>query len=305
MKRFTHLLGRTALIAVLVLCLTPVDAFARHGGGGGWGGGWGGFGGWGGGGTTTGGGGTTTTGGTSTTPLTSAAADDLYLLSTSVSPNVVVLLDTSGSMSHLEWHPAFDPEAATYGCSAFSSQSRWYAWQFDSVETECGKTRKIYKPTGSNTWYDGRYLNWYFSSAADPYINEIDTTVAPSSTCLQGLGIPSGIDQQYRRTRFQAAQQVALDLVCFAEPKGIRIGFARFRRFGEPHGGYVGVDVIKADPSSGAALKTWLTSQSPSGWTPLAESLFQLYTFFMSRSTANIPEGKDGLTKFPRYEYRV
>ena len=49
MKRFTHLLGRTALIAVLVLCLTPVDAFARHGGGGGWGGG--GWGGWGGGGT--------------------------------------------------------------------------------------------------------------------------------------------------------------------------------------------------------------------------------------------------------------
>ncbi|MFB0978278.1 MAG: hypothetical protein QMC73_11485, partial [Myxococcota bacterium] len=257
MKRFTHLLGRTSLIAVLVLCVTPVDAFARHRGGCNW------------------------HGGRNCAaapppeaapppaeappPLTSAAADDLYLLSTSVSPNVVVLLDTSGSMSHLEWHPAFDPEAESYGCSYFSSQSRWYAWQFDSFETECGRTRKIYKPTGSDTWYDGRYLNWYFSSAADPYINEIDTTVAPSSTCLQGLGIPSGIDQQYRRTRFQAAQQVALDLVCFAEPKGIRIGFARFRRSGEPHGGYVGVDVIRADPASGAALKTWLTLQSPGG----------------------------------------
>ncbi len=37
MKRFTHLLCLTALFAVLILLLTPVVAFVRHWGGGGWG----------------------------------------------------------------------------------------------------------------------------------------------------------------------------------------------------------------------------------------------------------------------------
>jgi type IV pilus assembly protein PilY1 len=38
---------------------------------------------------------------------------------------------------------------------------------------------------------------------------------------------------------------------------------------------------------------------------PLAEAVFQLYTYYMSRDTAQLPLGKDGVTKFPRYEYNT
>ena len=42
---------------------------------------------------------------------TDASGDDIFLLTTSVSPLVVLLLDNSVSMLHVEWHPAYDPEA--------------------------------------------------------------------------------------------------------------------------------------------------------------------------------------------------
>ena len=37
---------------------------------------------------------------------TDASGDDIFLLTTSVSPLVVLLLDNSESMQHVEWHPA-------------------------------------------------------------------------------------------------------------------------------------------------------------------------------------------------------
>ncbi len=44
-----------------------------------------------------------------------ASGDDIFLIQASVSPNVVLFLDNSQSMNAIEWHPAFDPEAAPYG----------------------------------------------------------------------------------------------------------------------------------------------------------------------------------------------
>ena len=39
-------------------------------------------------------------------------------------------------------------------------------------------------------------------------------------------------------------------------------------------------------------------------WTPLGETLFKLYTYFMSRNSADRPVGVDGASVFPRYRYR-
>src|SRR5262249_53300201 len=37
--------------------------------------------------------------------------------------------------------------------------------------------------------------------------------------------------------------------------------------------------------------------------TPLSESLFQIYTYFMPRVATNMPYGRDGVTRFPVYNY--
>ena len=38
------------------------------------------------------------------------SGDDIFLLQSAVAPNVVLFMDNSDSMNHIEWHPAFDPE---------------------------------------------------------------------------------------------------------------------------------------------------------------------------------------------------
>ncbi|MCP3977221.1 MAG: hypothetical protein GY720_22255, partial [bacterium] len=38
-----------------------------------------------------------------------ALADDQALFTTAVPPNVVLMVDNSGSMHHVVWHPNFDP----------------------------------------------------------------------------------------------------------------------------------------------------------------------------------------------------
>ena len=43
------------------------------------------------------------------TPAGSAVDDDLFLFTTSVPPNVAIMLDNSRSMNHLVWHEKFDP----------------------------------------------------------------------------------------------------------------------------------------------------------------------------------------------------
>ena len=42
-------------------------------------------------------------------PGAAGRADDTDLFSTNVAPNVMLIADNSGSMEHIVWHPAFDP----------------------------------------------------------------------------------------------------------------------------------------------------------------------------------------------------
>mgnify|MGYP003449992872 FL=1 len=39
------------------------------------------------------------------------AEDDTALFSVNVPPNVLLVVDNSGSMNNMVWHPDFDPEA--------------------------------------------------------------------------------------------------------------------------------------------------------------------------------------------------
>ena len=105
-----------------------------------------------------------------------AQLDDSALFSTQTPPNVLMVVDNSGSMNHIVWHPAYDP-AATPTCSNWTNTSQYF-YSSNSTITRCGNTRTIYEDPAisGSTRYWGRYLNWYFSDAADPYVSEIAST---------------------------------------------------------------------------------------------------------------------------------
>jgi type IV pilus assembly protein PilY1 len=239
-------------------------------------------------------------------PPADAGGDDIFLMGTSVAPNVILLMDNSKAMDHIEWHPAFDPDAASYGCSDFDNGTVYDTSTLGNVENHCGNTRKIWDPVTPTLW-DGRYLNWYFSDAADPYYNEIQNAVANIEGCTQA-GSAKFFAEKYRRTRLEASKQVLLDLLCVAESKNVRFGLAEFRDAEDvngvdPNGGYILEDLGRSNPNHAAELEAAIKNSVVASETPLAETLFQIYTFWMSRDNADIPNGRDGTTQFPRYQY--
>ncbi len=263
-------------------------------------------------------------------PPIDASGDDVFLLTTTTSPNVVLLMDNSRSMNHIEWHPAFDNGAASYGCSDFVNATE-YVYNGDTSETHCGNTRTIFGPESGTLW-SGRYLNWYFSDAADPHITDIETAEANVEGCTQAGGAKF-FAEKYRRTRFEATKQVLLDLLCVAEPKNVRFALAYYREPAnlptliplslgndDPNGACIVEDLGRSNPNHAAQLEAAIKNSTLNSTTveatPLSESLFQIYTFWMSRDTdgdakglidagspAVMPTGADGVTQFPAYLY--
>jgi type IV pilus assembly protein PilY1 len=244
-------------------------------------------------------------------PAADAGGDDLFLMTTSVAPNVVLLMDNSKSMNQIEWYPEFDPNAASYGCSAFDNNQVYEipSGTYNNV-VFCGNSRTIWAPADPTLW-DGRYLNWYFSDEADPYENEIRTAEANVEGCTQAGG-SKFYAEKYRRTRLEASKQVLLDLLCVAEPKNVRFALAWYRdtedaASEDPNGGYLKEDLGRSNPSHAAELEAAMKNTDVNSTsveaTPLSESLFQIYTYWMSRDTADIPKGADGTTRFPVYAY--
>ena len=266
-------------------------------------------------------------------PPLDAYGDDLFLLSTSLAPNVILIMDNSESMNQIEWHPAFDQEAVPV-CAHWDNDTDYTFQDLQAefgiggsptsmsvtvADVNCGRTRTLWDPSKNDaksveTLWNGRYLNWYFSAEADPYVTEIETTTSSGPGC-KGLEHPD----VYRRTRFQASKQVMLDVLCVAESKNVRFGLATFRgpedaAGKDPNGGYIVADLGRANPNHAAELEAGIKNAisndiTPDGNddTPLAETLFQIYTYWMSRNLADLPSrdqnGDTVASTFPRYQY--
>ncbi len=246
-----------------------------------------------------------------------AQLDDSALFSTQVPPNVIMLVDNSGSMHHIVWHPAYDP-SVTPTCTNWTNTSQYF-YTTNTTLTRCGNTRTIYvdpavSPGSSTRWW-GQYLNWYFSDAADAYASEIAAlTNGIPSTCLGGSSF-----SLYRRSRVTAAQQILRDVICNVNQSGaVRFGIAKFRRGSDPEGGYVRVPAndyldVNGDPnvytlngvsqSHGDHLDDAIDELTGEAWTPLSETLLHIYMYFMDRNSADRPYGQDGTTRFPEYEF--
>jgi len=251
-------------------------------------------------------------------------ADDTALFSVNVPPNVMVVIDNSGSMNNMVWHPDFNP-AVTYSCTGFTADEAFST--ASKSFTKCSKTRTIYSDTkvtaaGNTTRWDKDYLNWIWSLPnGDPRLTEINATGNGTySTCLQAQGYTTF--SKYRRARVTAAKDVLHEVICnINQASAVRFGLAEFRLPGgsnDPNGGYVRVPVNDYNtPSytlplaSGTLTGTHqqqldaaINVLEGESWTPLGETLFQIYTYFMSRNAADRPKGVNGTT-FPGYVYRT
>jgi type IV pilus assembly protein PilY1 len=229
--------------------------------------------------------------------------DDVVLFSTSVTPNVLVVIDNSGSMNHIVWHEDFDPTAVP-SCNNWDNDLVYSFGNDQKDVTACTRTRDIFtdKDMNEDTRYTGRYLNWLFSPEADAAYLEIDQDANgfPSS-CVGGNAFA-----KYKRARITTAKQVLKDVACESNlVVDIRFGLATFRmhRNGDPNGGYVRVPVNEYNSNQAADFVSSIQSLDAKSHTPLAEAIFQAYTYFMSRVESERPFGKDGVTRFPEYSY--
>jgi hypothetical protein len=262
-------------------------------------------------------------------PEDDTGGDDLFLLRAAVAPNVVLFMDNSDSMNQIEWHPAFDPEKvpdASY-CT-LSADITEFAGVLDPdhtyVDTQDRNNVNCDSPARGNrtvyfvqhpkdTLWSGRYLMWYLGldetdSDDAAILNEIDNAVADVEGCTQSGGAAAFADK-YRRTRFEATKQVLLDLLCVAEPKNVRFGSAAFREADDaagvdPNGGFISEDLGRSNPNHAAQLESSIANENPrdTDGTPLSETLFQIYTYWMPRDAAYMPVGVNG-NPFPFYEY--
>ncbi len=228
--------------------------------------------------------------------------DDLFLFTSSIAPNVLIQLDNSGSMKHIVWHPAFDPDGS-YDCSYYNPSTTYYI-NSSYLRERCGREIMLYHdPASTWTWYSGKYLNWLFSSQ-NTVQSEIDDTSNGVKLCA---GATPTTYAKYQISRLSSAKRVVLDTMCeVLATKNIRFGLSVFRDTydGDPNGGYIEVGIDDNTPAHEAELEDSVLNTVAETWTPLAETLFQSYTYFMSRDDSDLPPGANSKT-FPEYSYKT
>lgn len=255
-------------------------------------------------------------------PVIAGSDDTDLFIGGAVSPNVLFILDNSASMRHVVWHPDFDKSGSIPSCGISGTfwTPDWRSITSDTVFTansSCGSrsfTAFVDPDLSGDTWWDVDYLNWILSlDPAVPADAQILADIASTnngarSSCLA----PNQTYAKYRRSRVTATKEIIRTVICEVNQQGsVRFGIAEFRVrpisiFGsnDPNGGFVSVPIDDWSASQDAALDAAITALDGETWTPLAETLFQIYTYFMPRVSADMPDGADN-DPFPMYEYNT
>ncbi len=196
--------------------------------------------------------------------------------------------------------------------------------------TFCGNTVKIWidgpgDAFGDRTIVAGKYVAWLYSldqtsstpigppgfeATPSQILSDIDSSINEQSYIT---GMKFG---KYQRTRMTAARDIISDVIyrtntdcpaytpsCTHADDRVRFGLGIFDP--QDHGGYMRVPIDEYS-NNRSALESAIANVQSSELTPLAESLFKIYTYFMSRDPADIPYGKGSspTKKFPSYGYR-
>jgi len=244
-----------------------------------------------------------------------AVAQDSQLFTVAVPPNVMLVVDNSGSMNHVVWHPAFEP-TVTPTCSCFSDSTIYVksGYSFSAgvcgvgntispgTYTACGNTREIFEDPevladGHETWYSKDYLNWYFSDAADAYVSDIEATGnGVYSQCTIDENPSLSTYPKYRGvSRVRAARRILHDVICRVNAaREVRFGFASFRVDIDPEGGFVSVPIDDYSVAHGLRLTAAIEALEGETSTPRAETLYNVYRYFQSRSNPGVLIVTDG-----------
>ena len=213
-------------------------------------------------------------------PLLSAAA---------VPPNLMLLVDDSGSMNNIIWSSSFDPADTTlptiyncqgnlYGCQVVTADNvlmgnlynsscnnfNSSSYLFYNVSTGNTVCLKLPDPVGGrNTYYTAKYLSWLVKTAGSNYRDY--TTGSIPLTYRMGV-----------------AKSVAANVVL--NNQAIRIGLAALN----PANGNkivraVSDITVKANYD---ALQAAITSLDPDGGTPLAQTYYEITRYFRGMSSA-------------------
>jgi type IV pilus assembly protein PilY1 len=289
-------------------------------------------------------------------PANAGTAGDSDLFSTRVAPNVVFLMDTSGSMNNVVWHPAYRPDVVydTVNCPYIAdledpdydpkclkfplcaiaydepgfdggADDRWSTNDntFRTLYgrtgiTKCSNTRDVFtdplvEAESNETRWQLGYLRWYFSenveldhdSDGNTILEEILATGNGNrSQCvLDQDPSKSGTFDKYRRSRMTAAKEILRDVICQTnQTANVRYGLAKFFAAGDPEGGYLRVAVDDYTSAHANDLEAKVDELEGESWTPLSESLYNVYRSFQSRTAGKQALGKDGSTRFPTYD---
>jgi type IV pilus assembly protein PilY1 len=188
--------------------------------------------------------------------------------------------------------------------------------------SRCSNTRDIFVDPevladANQTIWSEKYLEWYFSDNVEVDHDSDGTTIlqeivatgnGSNSACLVNDGYPATYDR-YRRARVTAAKNITLDVICqTSSVADLRYGLAKFfvrTGFADPDGGWVAVPVADYSSTQAAALEGAIEAVEGEALTPLAETLYNVYRYFMLRGTNEQPFGKNGSTRFPAYDLRT
>lgn len=197
-----------------------------------------------------------------------------------VTPNVMLVVDNSGSMNSIIWAEGFDSTQNYPDWSRVNNgNSAWTAdtgsvyfsslvsstWRTSGSGTDCNagwsrgrksdgtiKCLKLPDPVGgSDTRYLGNYLNYLFETYAH-------------NTDLTGGQIPNTY-------RMAVARNVATNVV--NDNTNLRLGLTKFN---SDNGG----QVLRNCGSSTANLNTSIAGLTATTWTPLAETLYEVTRYF-------------------------
>ncbi len=193
--------------------------------------------------------------------------DDRALFSAYVKPNIMIEFDNSGSMNNLvipsSLGLSYDSEQEYVGYY-YSNRIYFFSSGWRRIRRADGSRIYIYIPRtdcGYSTRISGNFLNWYANYATD---EERDTY----NDWAQ--------DDTQPHTRIQVAKKVLIDII--NESTDFKLGIMRFTY---SNGGSIVSPIVDlADESARQSLINSVNSICANTWTPLAETLQDIYAYY-------------------------